>query len=181
APAWLGPVNPDWPQSRKVRYWDSDWQDVVFNNGRTGWLDQIVTQGFDGAYLDIVDAFYFWGNAVDAADQLPGDPIDGQDAARRMVEFVVEMTAHAREVNPSFFVIPQNGAFILNDLQFGDNSQPADDELRAAYLDAIAAIGIEDLYYGGDNDENNPLEVDNDKVTVLKDDYLSAGKPVFVV
>lgn len=178
APTWLGPVNPSFPESRKVRYWDTDWQDVVFNNGRTGWLDQIVTQGFDGAYLDIVDAFYFWGNEVEAADQLPGDPIDGQDAARRMAEFVVEMTAHAREANPSFFVIPQNGAYLLNDLQFGDDSQPTDDALRAGYLDAI---GIEDLYYQGDDDENNPLNIDNGKVSVLKDDFLAAGKPVFVV
>lgn len=181
APSWLGPVNPDWDESRKIRYWDADWQSVIFNDAGDGWLDQIVTQGFDGAYLDIIDAYYFWGNDVDAADQRPGDPFHGEDAARRMVEFVVAMTAHARQTNPSFFVIPQNGEFLLNDLRFGPDGDPGDPDLAAAYLDAIAAIAIEDTYYRGDEDENNPLDPDAEKVQVLKDDFLAAGKPVLVV
>ncbi|TWT76953.1 hypothetical protein Pla123a_23780 [Posidoniimonas polymericola] len=181
APNWLGPTNPDWPESRKVRYWDPAWQTAIFNEGGTGWLDQVVSQGFDGAYLDIVDAYYFWGNEAQPADARPGDPLNGQAAARRMAEFVVAMTAHARQTNPQFFVIPQNGEFILSDLANGPSPQPADGQLRADYLDAMFAIGIEDIYYRGDADVNNPLNVDADKVQVLKDDFLAAGKAVLVV
>lgn len=181
APSWLGPVNPDFTESRKVRYWDAGWQDEIFNDAKTGWLDQIVTQGFDGAYLDIIDAYYFWGNEADASDQLPGDPANGQDAARRMAQFVVSMTEHARATNPDFFVIPQNGEFLLNDLRFGPAPLPGDKDLCDDYLDAISAIAIEDTYYCGDEDENNALDIDADKVQVLKDDFLTAGKPVLVV
>lgn len=181
APKWLGPVNPDWPESRKVRYWDPAWQAIIFNDARTGWLDQIVAQGFDGAYLDIVDAYYFWGAEAKKRDGNKGDPVDQQDAARRMAAFVVAFTEHARQVNPKFFSIPQNGEFLLNDLRHGKHSQPGDAQLAEDYLDAMGAIAIEDTYYRGDEDENNPLATDGDKVEVLKADFLKAGKPVLVV
>jgi uncharacterized protein (TIGR01370 family) len=181
APAWLGPVNPDWPESRKVRYWDPAWQAIIFNDARTGWLDQIVAQGFDGAYLDIVDAYYFWGAEAKKRDGNKGDPVDQQDAARRMAAFVVAFTAHARQVNPKFYSIPQNGEFILNDLRHGRHPQPGDAQLAEDYLDAMGAIAIEDTYYRGVEDENNALATDRDKVEVLKADFLKAGKPVLVV
>lgn len=176
APSWLGPVNPDWDESRKVRYWQAGWQEVMYNAGGNGWIDQVVTQGFDGAYLDIVDAYHYWGSEVGAADQQPGDPADEQDAARRMVDFVVAMTAHARQTNPSFFVIPQNGEFILSDLQFGPNPEAGDAQRRADYLNAIAAIGIEDTYFRGDLEENNLLDPDAVKIAILKADFLAAGR-----
>lgn len=181
APAWLGPVNPDWPESRKVRYWDPAWQAIIFNDERSGWLDQIVAQGFDGAYLDIVDAYYFWGAEAKKGDRRESDPVDQQDAARRMTAFVVAFTEHAREVNPRFFVIPQNGEFLLNDLRHGESPQDGDAELAAGYLASIGAIAIEDTYYRGDGDENNPLATDDDKVEVLQEDFLKGGKPVLVV
>ena len=56
APDWLGPPNPDWPESRKIRYWDPDWQAIAFD-----WIETIAAQGFDGAYLDIVDALLLLG------------------------------------------------------------------------------------------------------------------------
>lgn len=54
-PAWLAAENPDWRDNFKVRYWDPDWQQIMF-----GALDDIVDAGFDGAYLDIIDAFAFF-------------------------------------------------------------------------------------------------------------------------
>lgn len=174
APGWLGPNNPDWPESRKVRYWDSDWQNEIFNAAGTGWLDQIVAQGFDAAYLDIVDAYHFWGAEVGATDQQPGDPATLADAAARMIDFVTALTAHARLANPDFFVIPQNGAFIMDDLG-------ADAARRAAYLDAIGAIGVEDVYFSGGLDENNAFSPDTDRVAILQQDFLANGIPVFAV
>ncbi|WP_207103033.1 MJ1477/TM1410 family putative glycoside hydrolase [Paracoccus shandongensis] len=174
APDWLGPVNPDWPESRKVRYWDPDWQKLLFNDAGTGDLDAIVKAGFDAAYLDIVDAYYFWGAEVADRDRQPGDPANERQAAQRMVDFIVALTDHARETNPDFFVIPQNGAFILDDLG-------SDSARKAAYLDAIGGIAVEDLYHPGDADENNPADPDREQVAVLQRDFLSQGKPVFVV
>ena len=174
APDWLGPVNPDWPEGRKVRYWDSDWQKMMFNDRKTGEVDAIVKAGFDAAYLDIVDGYYFWGAEVSAADRKAGDPANVKQAAQRMVDFIVDLTAHARESNPDFFVIPQNGAWILNDLG-------SDTARKKAYLNAIGGIAVEDLYYGGDAEENNALNPDKETIAILKRDFIDKGKPVFVV
>lgn len=174
APDWLGPLNPDWPESRKVRFWDQDWQDTMFNDQKTGDLDAIVKAGFDAAYLDIVDAYYFWGVEVKPADRQTGDPANAKQAAQRMVDFVVAMTEHARETNPDFFVIPQNGAWILDDLG-------TDTARKRAYLNAIGGIAVEDLYYRGDKDENNALRPDEATIAILKRDFIDKGIPVFVV
>jgi cysteinyl-tRNA synthetase len=174
APDWLGPLNPDWPESRKVRYWDDDWQNLMFNDEKTGNVDAIVKAGFDAAYLDIVDAYYFWGAEVSPGQFQTGDPKNEKQAARRMVDFIVEMTEHARETNPDFFVIPQNGAWIIDAL--------GDDKARiAAYRDVIGGIAVEDLYYRGGKDENNALKPDKQTINVLKHDFLDKGIPVFVV
>lgn len=177
APDWLGPTNPDWPESRKVRYWDPEWQEIIYNDAGTGWLDQIVAQGFDAAYLDIVDAYYFWAVEARASDRVAGDPARGDEAeaARRMIDFIVEMTAHARQSNPDFFVILQNGEFILDALEGGDPMRVA------ALLGAVGAIAVEDTYYRGGRDENNPLAPDADKIDVLQRDFLGNGIPVLVV
>ena len=176
APDWLGPTNPDWPESRKVRFWDQGWRDVIFNDTKTGWLDQIVAQGFDAAYLDIVDAYYFWAAEATPAQRRPGDPLNQTDAASRMIDFIVDMTAHARITNPNFFVILQNGAFIIDALA------DADPVRKAALLDAIGAIAVEDVYLrNGGNPENNGFLPDEAAIAVLQRDFIANGKPVFSV
>ena len=178
APHWLGPVDPDWPESRKVRYWEAGWQHEIFNAQHTGALDKIVAQGFDAAYLDIVDAYYFWAVLATPAERKPGDPAAGNehDAANRMIDFITGLTAHARETNPNFFVIPQNGALIIDALA---DLEPA---RKAAFLNAIGGIACEDVYLrGGTADENNAFLPDPEVITALKRDFLAHGKPVFVV
>lgn len=56
APAWLARENPSWPGNYKVRYWCSEWQDLICGPGDS-YLSRILNAGFDGVYLDIVDAF----------------------------------------------------------------------------------------------------------------------------
>lgn len=60
-PAWLAGQNPDWPGNYKVRYWDPDWREIILGDGGS-YLDRILAAGYDGVYLDIIDAFeYFEG------------------------------------------------------------------------------------------------------------------------
>ena len=146
APDWLGPVNPDWPESRKVRYWEDDWQDIIFNDDKTGELDFIVANGFDAAYLDIVDAYYYWGAEVKKGQREDGDPKNEKQAAQRMVDFMVDMAKHARETNPDFYLVPQNGAWIVDALR---NGKKEDQTRIDAYYDVVGGIGIEDLYFRG--------------------------------
>jgi uncharacterized protein (TIGR01370 family) len=178
APSWLGPINLNFPESRKVRYWESDWQDLIFNEAGTGALDKIVAQGFDAAYLDIVDAYFFWAVEATNAEREPGDPArnDEADAAKRMIDFIVDMTAHARLTNPDFFVILQNGGFIIDALA------DADPIRKAALLNAAGAIAVEDVYLrNGDANENNGFLPDLELIAALKRDFLNNDKPVFAV
>jgi len=55
-PAWLDKENPDWEGNYRVKYWDTAWQDIILG-GDASYLDRIIAAGFDGVYLDIVEAF----------------------------------------------------------------------------------------------------------------------------
>ena len=52
APAWLGESNPAWPDNYKVRYWMPGWQRIMLQR-----IDALIDAGFDGTYLDIIDAW----------------------------------------------------------------------------------------------------------------------------
>lgn len=58
-PSWLGKENPDWEGNYKVRYWDSRWKSIIFGNDES-YLKKILDAGFDGVYLDIIDAFEYF-------------------------------------------------------------------------------------------------------------------------
>ena len=60
-PSWLAAENPAWPGNFKVRYWDPDWQRIIVGND-DAYLKKIIDAGFDGVYLDIIDAFEYFEN-----------------------------------------------------------------------------------------------------------------------
>jgi cysteinyl-tRNA synthetase, unknown class len=58
-PDWLGKENSNWKGNYKVHFWESGWQDIIYGNG-SSYLQKILDAGFDGAYLDIIDAFEYY-------------------------------------------------------------------------------------------------------------------------
>ncbi len=60
-PSWLAEENPNWPGNYKVRYWDTAWQEIIYGNDNS-YLGKILDAGFDGVYLDIIDAFEYFEN-----------------------------------------------------------------------------------------------------------------------
>lgn len=58
-PSWMDAENPDWPGNFKVKYWDSEWQAIIYGND-SSYLKKILNAGFDGVYLDIIDAFEYY-------------------------------------------------------------------------------------------------------------------------
>jgi cysteinyl-tRNA synthetase len=58
-PAWLDAENPDWEGNYKVRYWDAGWKSIIYGS-TTAYLDKILSAGFDGVYLDIIDGFEYF-------------------------------------------------------------------------------------------------------------------------
>jgi len=118
-PSWIEKENQNWPGNYKVYYWNEEWQKIIFG-GSNAYLDRIIAAGFDGVYLDIIDAFeYFQGTFPEAPNQ--------------MSQFIVALNHYAKQQNPNFIIIAQNGESLLKDSKF---------------LNAIDGIAKEDLYYG---------------------------------
>jgi len=59
APSWLDKENPEWEGNYKVRYWNSDWQKIIYGN-KNSYTAKILNAGFDGVYLDIIDAYEYY-------------------------------------------------------------------------------------------------------------------------
>ncbi len=150
APPWLDIENPDWEGNYKVRYWNADWQSIVFS-----YTNRLLNAGFDGAYLDIIDAYQYY------QDQ------GRTTAASEMADFVAAIRAYAHARDPDFLVFAQNA--------------PELGSLVPGYLDSVDGIGQEEIYYGyAADDVMTPPDV-----TVELEGYLdvfkNAGKLVLTV
>lgn len=60
-PSWLDAENPDWAGNYKVKYWSTEWQNIIYGNDNS-YLKKILDSDFDGVYLDIIDAFEYYEN-----------------------------------------------------------------------------------------------------------------------
>ncbi|MGD9805366.1 MAG: endo alpha-1,4 polygalactosaminidase [Hyphomicrobiaceae bacterium] len=123
APSWLGRENERWRGNYHVRFWYSGWHDLIMHN-QDSYLSRIIAAGFDGVYLDRVDAYY----AIER---------DTESAKEWMVSFVAELASLARQKKSDFIVIPQNAEELLSEQR---------------YLAAIDGVAKEDLLFGADRD-----------------------------
>jgi cysteinyl-tRNA synthetase len=166
-PAWMGKENPDWKGNFKVRYWDPAWRDVALKP----YLQRLVAQGFDGVYLDIVDAFEYWGNPSSygrrGETRREGDPANEAEAAARMIELVEWIGDYASELRGGpVAVYPQNGERLL------------DYDSQGRYLAAIAGFGVEDLWFNGTR--RQPARETNYRLPFLRTAH-AAGKQILSV
>jgi cysteinyl-tRNA synthetase len=152
-PSWLGPEDPDWKGNYKVKYWDPAWQAIIKQ-----YVDKIVAAGFDGMYLDIIDAYEFWGPDGDGK-------LNRASAEQEMVDFVEETARYARvdKGRPDFAVFPQNCP------ELG---------VHADYMKVVTGIGAEDTWYDG-NKANKAADI-RDTLADL-DRFKAAGKVVLVI
>ena len=146
APDWLGRSNPNWPGNYKVRYWDPAWQEIVYE-----YVDKVLAAGYDGVYLDIVDAYWYWRRVHPSSE---GD----------VVAFVKSIATYARETkrHPDFQVFVQNA------------EEPS---VHDDYVQTVSGIGKEDLFYNGNR--RQPAAEVRWSVGHL-DAFKAAGKPVLV-
>lgn len=61
---WIEEENPNWPGNYKVRYWNKDWQKLIYGT-RNSYTQKIIDAGFDGVYLDIIDGYWYFENKTD--------------------------------------------------------------------------------------------------------------------
>jgi uncharacterized protein (TIGR01370 family) len=130
-PSFVLGENSDWPGNYSVKFWDYTWQSIMF-----GRVADAVANGYDGMYLDIVDAY-------EVAQVRHA--YTGPDIRQAMIDFVVALSQYAKALDPDFKVIPQNAVGLLALTE----SNP--DVPNTAYLNAIDGIGVEDLWYDGNS------------------------------
>jgi cysteinyl-tRNA synthetase len=147
-PAWMERENADWPGNFKVRYWMPEWQRIV-----VAYLDRIIAAGFDGAYLDIIDGYEYFQSQGDA------------QARQRMIDFVTQLAAYARQKKPGFGIFPQNGEGLLAD---------------AGYLNVITGIGREETYFAASGTAGQPA-TNTAEVEAMLDRAVAAGKVVLTI
>ena len=150
SPAWLDIENPDWAGNYKVHYWDPAWQTIVFS-----YTDRLLAAGFDGAYLDIIDAYEYYADQGRAA------------AAQEMADFVAAIRAYAHARDPDFYVFPQNTPELADKVP--------------SYLNSIDGIGQEDIYYGYDADDVMTPPAVTAELESYLDIFKNAGKLVLTV
>jgi cysteinyl-tRNA synthetase, unknown class len=152
APEWRGRQNTEWRGNYGVRYWQDDWQKIIFS-GDDSYLERIIRAGFDGVYLDKVDEY------VDMARENP-------DARAQMIALVKALAQRSRVLRPGFLIVPQNGEGLVTD---------------AGYRAVIDGLGKEDLLFGEDK-EGRPNELQSIRDNVARLKLLTADhKPVFAV
>lgn len=118
-PDWMGSANCRWKGDHRVRHWHADWQRIVFGTPKS-YVGRLIEAGYDGAWLDRVDIFYYWRT-------------ERWQAADDMVQLVTGLSAWAKARRPGFLIVPQNGEELLSD---------------ARYRRAIDGMGKEDMLYG---------------------------------
>ncbi len=171
-PPWLGKVNPDWEGNYKVRYWFPEWQQIILKQ-----IEAILISGFDGIYLDIVDAWEYWGNEETyesgIENQQNGDPAgDYETASRWMLDWLTAIGNYSHRRSPNarldMMIYPQNGEYLLNYLGGKD---------RERFWNLVDGIGVESVFFYGDKDENNPLNLQKGRLKIL-DEFLKHGKMI---
>ncbi len=97
------------------------------------------------------------------------------DYRQEMRNFVIDISEYAKNKNPNFIVIPQNGVEIIT-----KNGEP-DGELAYDYVNAIDGQAQEDLFYGYE-DDNIPTPVEEREWLISFLDRLKQeGKKILVI
>ena len=173
-PDFLLTIDPDgWSGNYPVAFWDERWKDIMIYDADSV-LQQVLDDGFDGIYMD-------WVEAYSDVTLMAAAEAEGLDPKEEMIDFIREIGEYAREQNPDFYVIPQNSSEIAF-------------EVEDEYFALIDAIGQEQIYFDGDadtdwgdpnaGDARVPDEGDGYSRQFYEETlqpYLDAGKPVFSV
>ncbi len=173
-PDFMITVDPDgWSGNYPVAFWDPAWQKIWL--GKNGIVERLANYGFDGVYLDWIEA-YDEPKVIEAAE------VQGIDPKRAMMDFIASIRAAGKKINPDFIVIAQNASYLLD----------VDPSYYSTIIDAIAT---EDTWFYGEADvswddprggdmtggERQADEYSTANRIRQNDKYLRLGLPVFTV
>ncbi len=158
-PSWFGRENPEWRGNYAVKYWDGEWKNILYE-----YIDRIINEGFMGIYLDKVDEYEYWARIDNREDTV----LSINDAALKMAYLINNLAQYAKEKEPDFYIIPQNGEEIL--------------KYDRSLLNIVSGWAAEDLFYNGTTpyDETEAEWILHNRIPYL-DTVLSHNKFVLSV
>ena len=173
-PEWIVGTDPDgWEGNFPVAYWRDEWRGIWL--GADGYLQAILDAGFDGVYLDWVEA-YDDDKVREVADE------DNIDTEEEMMLFIEGIREAGKDIIPGFLVFPQNAPYLLD----------SDPEFYASIIDGLAT---EDTWYYGEGDadwesseagdltggDRHDGDYSTENRIAQNKKYLELGIPVFTV
>ncbi|WP_187170402.1 endo alpha-1,4 polygalactosaminidase [Salidesulfovibrio onnuriiensis] len=130
-PDFLVTPDPDgWSGNFTVAYWRPTWKKIWL--GKDGIITQLARMGFDGVYLD-------WIEAYDDEHVIKAASAEQRDPAKEMLTFIEEIGEAGTAVNENFMIVAQNAPYLID----------ADPE---RYEEAIDALAVEDTWFHGEAD-----------------------------
>jgi cysteinyl-tRNA synthetase len=174
SPDFLVTIDPDgWSGNYPVAYWDTAWKNLWI--GENGIISKLAELGFDGVYLDWVEAY--------DDDKVREVAEKGQlDAELEMMRFIEEIGSTGKKINSDFLVIPQNAPYLL-------------DKDPDYYVSIIDAIATEDTWFYGEGDadwddsnagdltggDRHADDYSTENRIAQNKKYLNKGIPVFTI
>lgn len=177
-PEYILACDPDgWGGDYPVAYWEPAWKDLLLYSVQQGSeagrdyasiIDEVIKDGFDGIYLDWVEAFDD-AQVAAAAEEAALDPAD------EMVALIAEIRDYAAARNPEFLIIQQNAVSLV--------------EGHPDLLQLVDAIAQEAVWFDGEatdewNDRDGYGWENDEELTAYYlgylERYVQAGLPVFV-
>jgi len=155
-PDWIVAADPDgWEGNFPVAYWREEWREIWLDDD--GYLQMLLDLGYDGIYLDWVEA-YSDENIIWSAEQDGIDPVD------EMKRWVADLAMYSRQQQPDFLVIAQNAAELVEH----------DD-----YLAVIDAISQEQTWFDGsaENDPPGDCPLPRTEEDIDSDEYIDSLNP----
>ena len=155
-PEWIITGDPDgWDENYPVAYWYDEWQAIWLE--KNGLLQGILDVGFDGVYLDWVEAY----SDEEVADKAAQDNLD---PVQEMIWFVGDIADFSRAQNPDFLVIAQNAAELAQ---------------HDEYVNIIDAIAQEQVWFdgGADNEPPGDCPLPRTDDDIETDDYVNSLSP----
>ena len=123
-PSWIAYADEFWLGDFYVRYWEPEWQEILLSR-----VDAVVDKGFDGLYLDVIDAYAFFET----------ERPDAREEMRVLIATIAER-ARTRSGNPDFGIFVQNAEELI-------------EIVGPTWIEPLTGIGKEEPFYWATDDK----------------------------
>jgi|GEM_PF-2581854 len=132
-PDFMLTIDPDgWSGNYPVAYWRQEWKELWL--GDNGIIVELAKLGFDGVYLDWVEAYDDDTVRIVAEEENVNPEVE-------MIKFIEEIKQSGQTIISDFLVISQNAPYLI-------------DTDKSRYLATIDALAVEDTWFHGAGDAN---------------------------